>query len=115
MSDDLISRQAAINALEELKELDYELYIRTSYSHLMEDQWDFVIKRYKEAIKETPCAQPKTAYWIDVSGDVPIYNAGGFTEKRKIGVKCSNCQRLNTWCEFDYCPHCGAKMKGETE
>ena len=57
--------------------------------------------------------EQKTAYWIDVFGDVPIYNAGGFTEKRKIGVKCSNCQRLNTWCEFDYCPHCGARMEVE--
>ena len=96
MSDDLISRQAAIEAC--LNGWNYDME---------------TIKHIQDNISRLPSVQQKTAYWIDVSGDVPIYNAGGFTEKRKIGVKCSNCQRLNTWCEFDYCPHCGAKMEGK--
>lgn len=99
MSDDLISRQEVLNKLNELDQ--QELYLPCYFKEYI--------------IEEVPSVQQKTAYWIDVSGDVPIYNAGGFTEKRKIGVKCSNCQRLNTWCEFDYCPHCGAKMEGEAK
>lgn len=98
MSDDLISRQAAIEAC--LNGWNYDME---------------TIKHIQDNIRRLPSVQPKTAYWIDVSGDVPIYNAGGFTEKRKIGVKCSNCQRLNTWCEFDYCPYCGTKMEDEAE
>lgn len=105
MNDDLISRFDAIAELDHvygrLENIDM------SGSELSDELEDIILG--------LPTVQPKTAYWIDVFGDVPIYNAGGFTEKRKIGVKCSNCQRLNTWCEFDYCPHCGAKMKGETE
>lgn len=50
--DNHFSKQAAINPLEELKELDYELYIRTGYSHLTEEQWDFIIKSYKENLKK---------------------------------------------------------------
>lgn len=94
---DLISRQTAINTLEELKELDYELYIRTGYCHLMEDHWDFVIKRYKEAIKETPCAQQKQGHWIDDCG----------------GVKCSCCGYYidDNYYAKNYCTNCGAKMK----
>ena len=111
MKKDLISRQAAINVLEELKELDYELYIRTGYSHLMEGHWDFVIKRYKEAIKETPCTQQKQGHWIandDYDGEV-YYT-------------CSRCEE--PWVTIDgtpqenrmkYCPHCGAKMESEKE
>lgn len=107
MSDDLISRQAAIDA-----------YLET-VEPIAVQEWDGEIsacardRDILEMLENLPSVQQKTAYWIDVSGDVPIYNAGGFTEKRKIGVKCSNCQRLNTWCEFDYCPHCGAKMEGK--
>ena len=99
MSDDLISRQEVLNKLNKLDQ--QELYLPCYFK-------EYVIDK----VSNIP---QKTGHWIDVSGDVPIYNAGGFTEKRKIGVKCSNCQRLNTWCEFDYCPHCGAKMEGEAE
>lgn len=115
MSDDLISRQAAINALEELKELDYELYIRTSYSHLMEDQWDFVIKRYKEAIKKTPCVQPKTGHWIcDYKGDhVADYHCSECG--RQLGFAFSTQNKKILGGRWKYCDVCGAKMKGETE
>lgn len=34
--------------LEELKQLDYELYIRTQgFSHLSEEQWDWLIYNFK--------------------------------------------------------------------
>ena len=101
MNDDLISRQAAIDALEELKELDYELYVRMGCCHLLEDDWDYVIRRYKEIIKETPSIQPKTGRWIPIK---PLLTA----------VRCSECKRAFAE-KTNFCPHCGAKMKGETE
>lgn len=53
MSDDQISRQAAIHLLEEMKELDYELWIRTNgYSHLTEKQWDWLISNFQEMEQE---------------------------------------------------------------
>lgn len=37
-----------IELLEELKQLDYELYCRTGgYSHLDEEQWDWLIEQFK--------------------------------------------------------------------
>lgn len=51
--NDLISSQAAIHLLEEMKELDYELWIRTKgYSHLTEKQWDWLISNFREMEQE---------------------------------------------------------------
>lgn len=37
-----------VEILEELKQLDYELYIRTQgFSHLSEEQWDWLIYNFK--------------------------------------------------------------------
>lgn len=42
-----------INILKELKQEDYELWIRTQYySHLSEDQWDWLIKNVKDKYYE---------------------------------------------------------------
>lgn len=42
-----------IKILEELKQLDYKLFIRTQgYSHLTENQWDWLIGNYKEKKKK---------------------------------------------------------------
>ena len=38
-----------IKILEEMKQLDYELYCRTggAFSHLDEDEWDWLIETFK--------------------------------------------------------------------
>ena len=36
-----------IERLKELKQLDYELYIRTTKSHLSEEQWEWLIQNFK--------------------------------------------------------------------
>ena len=42
-----------VQILEELKQEDYELWIRTSgRSHLSEEQWDWLINNYKRMQKE---------------------------------------------------------------
>lgn len=39
--------------LEEMRQLDYELYINTQgYSHLSEEQWDWLIKTFEEMRKQ---------------------------------------------------------------
>lgn len=39
----------SIRILEEMKQQDYELWIRTQgYSHLTEEQWDWLITNYLE-------------------------------------------------------------------
>lgn len=110
MNDDLISRQTAIEALEELKELDYELYVRTGCCHLLEDHWDYVIRRYKEIIKETPSIQPKTGRWK------PLQHLG---KEYTWLMECSCCGKgrigSNIALTYNYCPYCGAKMEGEVK
>ena len=45
---------SGVQILEELKQLDYELWIRTAgYSHLTEEQWDWLIDNFKYLKKET--------------------------------------------------------------
>lgn len=44
--------------LENLKQLDYELWIRTGgYSHLSEEQWDYVIQEFEKMRKQEKCAK----------------------------------------------------------
>lgn len=41
--------KSAIEILQEMKQLDYELWIRTSgYSHLSEEEWDWLIDNFEE-------------------------------------------------------------------
>lgn len=37
--------------LEELKQQDYECYCHLGFSHLSEEQWDYVIRHYEELRK----------------------------------------------------------------
>lgn len=98
MNDDLISREAAVNVLEELMELDYERYIRLGHSRLTEDDWEFLINGYKEIVKTLPNVEPKT---------------GQVTRTGKwFGTVCSACgESTSDYYNCDYCPRCGARME----
>ncbi len=96
MNDDLISRQAAIDAL------------RDAENHAFNSFYKGLIKAHK-IIVDLPSAQPeiepKTGRWIPYRCDM---------------YECSVCQRIHTsmdveGCDAEYCPHCGAKMEGEAE
>lgn len=90
MSDDLISRQAAIECLiDALYDLDEADYVDNTF--------------IEEELKKVPAVQPeqKTGRWI--------INSDGYYPY------CSICKnepqgRIMT----DYCPNCGAYMKGES-
>lgn len=49
--------------------------------------------------------------WEDVKGEVPIYNAGGFTELKHIGWRCTKCGEIENFCRGKYCRYCGAEMR----
>lgn len=104
--------KAAIHLLEEMKEHDYELWIRTNgYSHLSEEQWDWLIDNFKE-LNEVPSVQPeqKIGRWIERTDT-----------QNDVYYVCSNCKEAFTLIEgtptdnlYNYCPNCGAFMKGES-
>ena len=105
MNDDLISRLAAIDT-----------YLET-VSSLCVDEGDGILtacardRDILEMLENLPSAQPKTGRWE------PLFGTMG-----KV-FKCSECGAVVTvayecfkdGCYYDYCPYCGAKMKGETE
>lgn len=91
--DDTISRQGAIDALidrfadEDCPNIEYFVY------------WDhgMVI----DTLKKVPSAQPKKGKWIgaDYDGDIGIY-------------VCDQCGKF-AMMKSDFCPNCGADMRGE--
>ena len=53
--------------------------------------------------------------WKPYFEDVPIYNAGSFTERKQTGWICGSCKRKKSFtsCQRNYCSECGAEMDGE--
>ena len=118
---DLISRQAAIDALGERPmvwvESDYELGARNQYDA------DVL------ALETVPSAQPmrKKGRWIeDAETFYKTVNekGGGVNEDTPYftddDIACSECLALfsvidNCTERFEFCPNCGADMRGEEE
>ena len=95
--DDLISRQAAIDAL------DFEIVHMTAYCDGKNEgnplaQYNKGLEDGKKAIEALPSAQPERAdgEWSD-----------GYRWQR-----CSLCKQTGKK-SWNYCPNCGAKMKGD--
>jgi predicted Zn-ribbon and HTH transcriptional regulator len=96
---DLISRQAAIDAVMELVEEEYEW--RSGVSRKIS-----LLNAVYCALEDIPSAQPTIEaepvrhgkwLWVD-------------------GVRCSECNyKLQTTGLPSYCPSCGADMRGESE
>lgn len=98
MNDDLISRQAAIKAIVGVFPVDP---MRSEFAQGI-SCGAALAKTY---VEQMPSAQPeiapKTGRWINIK---PLLTA----------VRCSECKRAFAE-KTNFCPHCGAKMKGETE
>ena len=102
--DNLISRQAAIDAL-------------TEYWHGIEDRHQTldgemaVYVDCKLIIKRLPSAQPeqRKGKWHPIIDGDPITG-----EPYQIGVYCDNCgfQSVNI---DNFCPNCGADMRGDND
>ena len=99
--DDLISRQAAIDALGEEPEVwsndnEYELGMR--------NQWLYD----RKTLESLPPAQlqRRTGKWISLDDFRGKYNTCGY--------ECSECGEYSGY-EENYCPNCGARMVKEDE
>ena len=108
---DLISRQAAIKALQELNGL--KLTRRFNDSPV---QWiDRMFLEAEAILKNLPSAEPerKKGQWIEYPDCLGYEDA--YSDDH---IVCSVCGHVYSICnncteEFDFCPHCGADMRGE--
>lgn len=88
MNDDLISRQAVIDYLESISNMDPKERGAIIFS-----------------VELLPSVQPKTGRWESA------YNS---TEEGYPYNYCSECGfETGARCFWNYCPNCGAKMEGE--
>jgi hypothetical protein len=69
------------------------------------------LRRFQEAVKE---AQPKEGHWIDKgwNGDW-AWQIDGRGNCWRV-IECSECGK-SVSVESNYCPHCGADMRGEQD
>lgn len=88
---DLISRQ---DAIEEIKTLT-----KKYFDHPV------IMRNVRSAIEKLPSAQPKTGKWIDFSMSIK----GVPTEA------CGECGGWSYGMGKNFCPNCGADMRGEQE
>lgn len=112
MNDDLISRQAAIDALDNIKiqrNASWYTYYQqalTVMSRLPSAQTEHATCyldspcEYQNINIALPTAEPKKGEWIDALDEDPCY------------YRCSECGRLSGFLE-NFCPNCGADMRGE--
>ena len=82
--DDLISRQAAIDA------------VRKAYEN------DWMFDEYEYYLNELPSVQTerKKGKWIK-------------RENHALGYNCTACGKSEVSNNFNFCPNCGADMRGE--
>ena len=103
---DLISRQAAIDALEE--QLDYLQMLNKDENPTAENKW-YGVNWARNTIAELPSAQPERqrGKWLKEYGDGEIGH-------RPIYLFCSRCNETTAF-RYDFCPNCGADMRGGEE
>lgn len=106
--DDVISRQAAIDAM-----LGDKVQI-TDTIRALGGERDFEVlnytcDRHAEIIKDLPPVQPKRGKWITEPIEDPEY------------CRCSECGYTNLVVEvfsfngYNFCPNCGADMQGDKD
>ena len=92
---DCIYRQDAINALGDEPEVWTD---KDKYAQGLYNQWHYD----RNAILTCPSAQPRSGKWIKRKGGA-------------LGYNCSCCGKSDISNHFDYCPNCGADMKGDRD
>lgn len=65
---------------------------------------------YLNIIPTADVVEVRHAHWIE-SDNLESFNTRGWKRYKK--VICSNCQKSNYNNHSNYCPHCGADMRGE--
>lgn len=102
---DLISRQAAIDAIHKVVYDFFDFAEDDSESPMTykDIQLLDVNKAITTALRKLPSAQKHGKWTEEYDKDAPI-----FFQRRWV---CSACHNWNTHGESRYCPHCGAKME----
>lgn len=118
-TSDLISRQPAIDALDKqikqcCKALG-SLSLSDADKHAVEVKMAS-LRAHREMLQNLPTVQPEPqeGHWIDKgwNGDWAWQTDGRGNCWRVI--ECSECGK-SVLVESNYCPHCGARMKGERQ
>ena len=109
-SSDAISRQVAIDAIVQCTNCGDEDALREYVlKHSLDNGWTGGILEALDAVKDLPTAQPEPheGHWIE-----------GGIYRDVIECNCSECGQLMTTVatvRMNFCPNCGAKMKGERQ
>lgn len=99
MSDDLISRQAAIEAC--LNGWNYDME---------------TIKHIQDNISRLPSVQPKTGRWIlDTTQFLPEYVCTNCNSRFPLVASEGKTYGALSCKNMTYCPNCGVKMESEVE
>ena len=105
--DDLISRQDAIDAIKEFKHGAAEWKDEQEEHSDIWHRADSAIASAIEIglrVKKIPSAQKK-GHWIDTNPDEPL-------DPRQTCSECGNTEILHS---ANFCPNCGADMRGEDD
>ena len=98
MNNDLISRQDAIDALEE--QLDYLQMLNKNENPTAEGKW-YGVNWARNTIADLPYKQNERP-------------KGEWRVRHDNHFRCTNCEQYSSF-NFNYCPNCGADMKGGAE
>ena len=93
--DDVISRQAAIDAIDDIESE-------------VADGFGFQYEKWRKHFAELPPAEPKRGKWID---EIIPNDSGGLPV-----IVCDQCNTffpLQFGDGHNFCPNCGADMRGE--
>ena len=102
--EDAISRDAVIEGIEELKRIPWVLSTRSrGYEYLITETLD-VVKDL--CVKQLPSVTRQTGEWISRETDGQRFPFWG-------RYKCSVCGECSG--NTDFCPNCGADMRGESK
>ena len=93
---DLISRQDAIDALEE--QLDYLQMLNKNENPTAEGKW-YGVNWARNTIADLPYKQNERP-------------KGEWRVRHDNHFRCTNCEQYSSF-NFNYCPNCGADMRGE--
>ena len=98
LQGDLISRQDAIDALEE--QLDYLQMLNKNENPTAEGKW-YGVNWARNTIADLPYKQNERP-------------KGEWRVRHDNHFRCTNCEQYSSF-NFNYCPNCGADMKGGAE
>lgn len=101
---DLISREETISYIEKWKEVN-------KYYHPYTKNTNIPIDEVIQVIKDVPSNNQKTGRWIEKDG----YDGDTYYDCSECGESFCLIEGTPTDNLYNYCPNCGAKMKGENK